>query len=345
MREGTAVMKRPDRDAKIKYRELCRSNKDMSLFDQDWWLDITCGGPDKWDVVLVERDGQIIASLPYHRVKKYMFDTIQMPELTLTMGVWIRYPEHQDPNTKLAYEREIYLQLIERLPKVEYSYQHFNWNITNWSAFYWKGFKQTTRYTFVFEDLGNLDQIYANFRDNIRAEIRKAQKQLRIVESDDFEKFHEMNKMTFERQQVPMPHSYDVIKRLDEACKERNCRKIWFAQDDEGKIHCAIYVVWDGNCAYYLLGGADPDLRKSGCHSLALWHAIREMSKVTKQFDLHGGMHEPVERFFRSLGAKQKPYFQLSKINGRLFKFVYYMKQALLQVSVAVTTAIAFEAF
>jgi hypothetical protein len=31
-------------------------------------------------------------------------------------------------------------------------------------------------------------------------------------------------------------------------------------------------------------------------------------------------MIEPVERFFRAFGAKQMPYFQVSKINARLLR-------------------------
>jgi hypothetical protein len=139
---------------------------------------------------------------------------------------------------------------------------------------------------------------------------------------------------------VPMPHSIEILELLDEACRQHNCRKIWFAVDEKDQIHSAIYMVWDANCAYYLLGGADPELRKSGSQSFLLWHAIKEMSKVTKQFDLHGGMHEPVERYFRALGAQQKPYFQVSQIRGRLFKLVYYMKQALSQISAVVTFSV-----
>ncbi|MCD9023658.1 GNAT family N-acetyltransferase [Cohnella silvisoli] len=330
----------PLTDSKSKYREMCRNRGDMSLFDQDWWLDITCGGPDNWDVCIVERGNEIVASLPYYKVKKYLFNVIEMPELTLTMGIWMKYPKNLKNDMKLNYEREIYTELIEKLPQVDYSYQHFNWNITNWSTFFWKGFRQTTRYTYVYENIQDLDQIYANFRDNIRAEIRKAEKILKVVESDDLETFHRINKKTFDRQNVPMPHNYETLKLLDQACRKRGCRKIYFAVDEQGQIHSVIYMVWDAKCAYYLLGGADSELRKSGSHSFLLWHAIREMSKVTKQFDLHGGMHEPVERFFRALGALQKPYFQVTKIQGKLFKFAYYMKQAFSQVTAVVAASV-----
>ncbi|MBW5448362.1 GNAT family N-acetyltransferase [Cohnella sp. CFH 77786] len=326
-------------DAKSKYRELCLSNPEIPLINRDWWLDATVG-EDGWDVLLVERGGEIIASLPYHRTKKMLFDVIDMPYLTLTMGIWIRYPPGQKYATRLSYEKEIYLELIEKLPKVDYYYQHFHWSITNWSTFYWRGFRQTTRYTYLLENLKDLDRLYANMKEKTRNEIRKAEKQLEVVESDDIETFHRINEMTFKRQGEKMPHSLDFIRRVDLACRERGCRKIWFAKDREGRIHGAVYLAWDEKCAYYLLGGGDPELRKSGASSLLLWEAVKRLSSVTENLDLYGGMHEPVETFFRSFGATQKPYFQISKINGKLFKFAYYLKQAIGQLAAVVATMV-----
>ncbi|MBB6671707.1 GNAT family N-acetyltransferase [Cohnella nanjingensis] len=314
-------------DNKAKYRALCRANPDIPVINQDWWLDATVG-EHQWDVLLVERGGEVVASLPYFKTRKLIFDVIDMPYLTLMMGIWIKYPRNQKYATRLSYEKEIYLEIIERLPNVDYYYQHFHWNITNWTTFYWRGFRQTTRYTYLFEDISDHDKLFAGFKEKTRNEIRKAEKIVKVVESDDIEAFHRLNKMTFDRQQVPMPHSLDFIKKVDEACKARDCRKLMFALDEDGQIHAAVYIVWDSECAYYLLGGGDPELRNSGAASLLLWEAIKRLSAVTKKFDFHGGMHEPVESFFRAFGAVQKPYFQISKINGKLFKFAYYLKQA-----------------
>lgn len=323
-------------DQKTRYRELCRENPDIPVINQDWWLDVTAG-EDNWDVVLVERGGEVVASLPYYRTKKLIFDVIDMPYLTLTMGIWIRYPEGQKYATRLSYEKEIYLEIIDRLPRVDYYYQHFHWNITNWSTFYWRGFRQTTRYTFVLENIRDTDAVFANMKERIRREIRKAEKQLTIVESDDIEAFHRINMATFERQGVAHPHTLDFIRRVDAACKERGCRKMWFAVDSEGRVHSAVYIVWDGNFAYYLLGGGDPELRTSGASSLLLWETVKRMGTLTKHLDLYGGMHEPVETFFRAFGAEQKPYFQISKINGKLFKFAYFIKQAISQAPAFIT--------
>jgi hypothetical protein len=89
-----------------------------------------------------------------------------------------------------------------------------------------------------------------------------------------------------------------------------------FAQDAQGRLHAAAYIVWDEQAAYYLMGGADPELRTSGATSLLMWEAIKFASTVTQTFDFEGSMIESIERFFRAFGAKQKRYFRVSKTNS-----------------------------
>jgi lipid II:glycine glycyltransferase (peptidoglycan interpeptide bridge formation enzyme) len=252
-----------------------------------------------------------------------------MPKLTPSMGVWIKYPNNQKYTTKLSYEKDIFNALIENLPDFDFFYQHFHWSITNWMPFHWQGFKQSTDYTYLLENTQDLDQLFLNFRENIRREIRKAEKILTIVEEEDVEKFFQTHKKTFDRQHISTPYSQELIKKVDAACKIRNCRKIWFAIDDLGQIHSTIYVVWDSKAFYYLMGGADPLLKTSGASSLLMWNAIKDASTQSKQFDFVGSMFEPIDRFFRGFGAVQKPYLQISKTNGKLIKLSFLLKDGL----------------
>jgi hypothetical protein len=138
--------------------------------------------------------------------------------------------------------------------------------------------------------------------------------------------------MTFARQGVRLPVSSELLHRLDFACEKRNCRKMFFAEDAQGKIHAAAYIVWNADCAYYLMAGGDPDLRNSGAGSLVTWEAITFASTISRQFDFEGSMIEPIERFFRAFGGQPVPYFALSKLS-RQMKFLnglYHAGSALL---------------
>ena len=58
-------------DNKSKYHGLCINEKSIPVFSQDWWLS-TIVGEENWDVVLLEKNNEIIASLPYTS-KKFIF--------------------------------------------------------------------------------------------------------------------------------------------------------------------------------------------------------------------------------------------------------------------------------
>lgn len=304
---------------KEKYRNLCRGEDTIPIFSKDWWLDAVAG-EENWDVVLVERGEIIVASLPYIVKKKFFLRYISMPKLTQTAGVWMKYPDGQKYTNKISFEREVCKEIIEKLPQVDAYAQNFHYSFTNWLPFYWEGFNQTTFYTYVLENLQDHEMLFSGFKENIRREIRKAEKKVKVYRGDSIEDFFLMVKKTFDRQNQTVPYDLTLLKRLDAACRKENCRKIFFAADERNRIHSAIYVIWDSECAYYLMGGGDPDLRNSGATSLLMWEAIKFASSVTKSFNFEGSMIQPIERFFSGFGANQKPYFHISKTNSTLLK-------------------------
>jgi hypothetical protein len=46
------------------------------------------------------------------------------------------------------------------------------------------------------------------------------------------------------------------------------------------------------------------------------WEAIKHAASVSELIDFEGSMMAPIERINRSFGAKQIPYFQITKINS-----------------------------
>lgn len=299
---------------KEKYRELCKCEKSIPIFSKYWWMDAVCGEIN-WDVLLVEKGAQIVASLPYYLRKRGKRREITQPPLTQINGIWIKYPPNQKYCKKLAYEKKVMTEIINQLDELNLDYynQNFHYSITNWLPFYWKGFKQTTRYTYVIENLANLDYIYKEFDPNLRNDIKKAKRNVIIKQDCDMETFYKINTKTFERQNINVSFSLELLKNLDKVCKKNNCSKIFYAIDKFENIHAAIYIIWDENAAYYLLGGGDPKYRNSQATSLLMVEAIKYSSEVTKMFNFEGTMIETVERFFRAFGAIQKPYFNINK--------------------------------
>ncbi len=221
----------------------------------------------------------------------------------------------------MALQKELITELIEKLPPHDSFHHRLHHSITNWLPFYWKGFNQTTRYTYVIEDLSNPDTVWDGMARDIRNRIRKAEKSgIRVVETDDIETFIDLNEMTFTRQGMPLPYSRDFVRRLNSACAQRNARKIYITYGPDGQPHTGWYCVYDNHTMYSVLGGGDPELRNSGAQTLAIWESIKSASKVCKSYDFLGSMIEPIEKFVHDFGAVQKPYFEISKNNSRRLK-------------------------
>ena len=296
------------------YSAFVQSHSDLPIFFQGWWMDAVCG-KENWRGFVV-KSGNVIRAVCPLLVQNRKFGRVHyiMPQFTPYNGVYYNYPLKQKYCTKLAFEKDVINELLSQIGSVDYFYQKFEPNFTNWLPYYWNDFKQTTTYTYRICDLRDMSAVFNDFQQNIRGDIRKAEKKgVSVVESDDLELFYNIANKTFERQSKAMNYTLNDLKRIDEACKARECRKILMAKDGDGNIHCVAYLVWDAHTMYYLIGGGDPVLRNSGATSMLIYESIRFAATKVDCFDFEGSVIEPIERFFRGFGAKQYPIMCISK--------------------------------
>lgn len=309
------------------YRKLCETEPTIPLFCQAWWLDAVAG--ESWDVVLVTKGEQVIGALPFVKRKRWFFTLLTQPKLTQALGPWVRPSQKAYPK-KLAFEKEVLISLADQLAEYDFYGQNWHCSLTNWLPFYWRGFDQTTRYTYRLELSLGVEKLWSGLQENIRREIRKAKNRYNIeVRVANLEEFLKLNKMVFERQKMSISYSDELVARLDAAAYSRDARDCLVAVDSEGKLHAGVYVVRGGNTAYYLMGGSDSERRSSGAMSLVLWEAICRQPSGVEIFDFEGSMIEPIERFFRAFGARQTPYFYVSR-NGSLLLRVFKAIRSLL---------------
>ncbi|MEP6859979.1 MAG: GNAT family N-acetyltransferase [Deltaproteobacteria bacterium] len=299
----------------------------MPLFCRDYWLDAVA--PGAWDAIVLDNAGTPLGAWPFVRHRHLGFEYLQMPVLTQFLGPWIAYPAGQKQHSRLSHEKDVFTALIERLPAHDYLIQNFHHSITNWLPFHWQGFTQTTRYTYLLDDLRDLDAVHAGFRSNIKTDIKKAKKAVAVVVTEDLDRFWAVNQKTFARQDKSPPYSLELLRRLDTALAARGQRRIFLAEDASGAVHAGVYLVWDEHTAYYLMSGGDPALRSSGATSLLVWDAIQHAATVTRSFDFEGSMMEPVERFIRAFGATQRPYSQLAHVGTRKMQLRLLAEQLL----------------
>lgn len=299
-----------------RYRELCKKEPAMCIFLKDYWQEAVCKN-DQWSAVLYEKGGNIFGSLVFCYDIRVGGIAVSQPILTQTNGVWIKEFTGKNEHKKQEYEKEVFTGLIkelEKLPLVTYS-QNFTVEITNWLPFYWKGFTQTTRYSYRIMDISDVDRTIASFSSGKRGNLNRA-KQAGLECKFDLpaREFYANHVMTLEKQGKRIVYTYETLEKIMNAVYRNNCGRTIYAVDAEENIHAALLIVWDATCGFYLINTVDPDFRNSGAAALLVAEMIKYLSNLgIKQFDFEGSMDETIGKSYRQFGTKQLPYFCISK--------------------------------
>lgn len=315
-------------DNKEQYKKLCEEDKSIPLFAQYWWMDAVCP-TEQWNILLAREQGIITGALPYHFREKYGFCCIIQPQLTQYNSVWIN-PRDRDSNPAgSSDEKKIFKELIDQLEQLKLSFyqQCFHHNFTNWLPFYWRGFKQTTRYTYVIENIKNPDEVYNNFSPAKKRQIKKCRDILVTDRNMTAKEFYAHHKKSLEGHGAVIEYSYDLFACVFEAAQAREAGQIFSVKDAEGNIHACLFAVWDKHSAYNLLYSIDPRYASSGASTLIVWEAIKYLSDKTGCFDFEGSMIESVENSYRQFGTTRISYSLIEKYYSTLFKALFALKK------------------
>ena len=104
---------------------------------------------------------------------------------------------------------------------------------------------------------------------------------------------------------------------------------IGLADNKTGEKVAMRFVVYDRTTAYSLLSAIQPDTKVNGLSELLFWKVIQYLSDKVQVFDFEGSMVESIEHSYRLYGAKQVPYFQITKSNSRIFSVLLRLKKRL----------------
>ena len=306
---------------KTTYIRLC-ATADVPIFMQKWWLDAVCG--KGWSIALAYNEkGEIEAALTFAKRKKWGLTTLSEPVLTPFCGVWFRQTTFKNHYGKIVYEKKYLQKLMGQLPTAHrYSFR-LQTTLTDWQPFYWAGWRQETRYTYRLA-IENLTTVFNNFNDNTKRNIRKATQSFTIENTNNFDKFLEINDLTYKRQRILQPISLPIWQAVEHVLSEKNRRKLFFAKNTEGVVEAAIYVVFDDKTAYYLAGGSTDLGRSRGAMHGLLARAIEEAATAgCTVFDFEGSMLQGVEPFFRGFGGALTPYFRVYKYANKLLEHLF----------------------
>lgn len=296
-----------------KYRQFAADAPDLPLFMQPWYLDAVCEN-GAWQAALApsSRGGRVAAVMPYFLKRKWGWRYVAMPVLGKFHGPYL-LPQFRNPDD----ETRLYEALLDQLPPGLAAFeQDLHYGVTNWLPYYWRGFRQTTRYSYVLSlDAGEVE-LFQNIARNYRQKISKAGAALDVTADRPLADLYRLLRLSFGRQELAAPFSFVFLQKLHAALADHDACRLFFAADKaSGALHSAALLVWDKTSAYYLLSGDDPALRNSGSAVLLKWEAIRYAKNVLRLplFDFEGSMIRAVEQGRRDFGARQKAYFRVMR--------------------------------
>ena len=300
---------------KEKYRQLCEKEGDnIPLFQQYWWMDTVCIGK-QWNVLLCENNGQIEGALPYLCGRRWGLQYILQPQLTQYCGPWYNLPKNVD---KAEFEHRVGGDLAKQLKELGANIivQHFSPEVTDWLPFHWEGFCQTTRYTYRLPSLSNPEQLVHDASRARRRGMDEVASLYLVDKNFDAQQFAEMHQAYYDRRGGDLLGK-SFVQHVCQTALEQNHALLWALRDERNEVICASFVVYDTKCAYALMSAMSSQ-HHPNAKTYLFWQIINHLATYTQSFDFEGSMDKGVEFFYRSFGAVQVPYFEVSRFTPSL---------------------------
>lgn len=297
-----------------KYEKFCEKTY-VPIYSKPWWMDAVCG-PDHWDVWFCENESDILAAMPYYFERRENHTYITKALLTQNNGLIFNYPKGAKQIAKAAFEEKVIdlaSQFINSMDIDVYE-QQYHYSFTNWLPFYWNGFTAITRYTYVIDKHQDIEEIWEGFSSKYRKNIKKGSRNACFKESLNYHVFYMEHEKVFKKQGLQCPFTFELWERLFNACKKNNAGKILYAETKEGEIASVLFLIWDEESVYHLLGGSIPEYQKLETYNALTWEGIKFAHEKGLKYDFEGSVIKRISKSFREFGGEPKPYFRIRKV-------------------------------
>ena len=279
------------------------------------------------------RGDNLVAGLPLTcRTLKFGLRVGAHPPLTPYLGILFKENTGKYV-TRISAEKEMSKAIAHKL-KEEFAAINFNFPpaVVDLQPFIWEGFSSGVRYTYIIS-LDDMERVWTEMEDTRRNDIRRAEKDgIYVNDEAKFEELFALVEKTFQRQKMEIRFRTAAFRYNSMLEKKGWCRS-FVARDKDGVPIAGVYIIWDWNRSYYLLGGYDPKHSHHGATALAMWTAIRFTKEELglSEFDFEGSMVPQVEQFFRKFGGRLTPYYFVSWM-PRTLKAALFVKQKLFRI-------------
>lgn len=285
-------------------------------------MDAVCEGKE-WDVALAYDNERLLAAMPFLIRHRFGMNYVLQPELTQFSGPYFCVPQDMSPARRVDFEHHAADLLIDQLAglRLDYFCQRFSPSVTDWLPFHWRGYCQTTRYTYRIDDITDPQRAFDGFdRSKERQRrIRRIADNYTVdqIDTETFVAFHTAYWQSRGKKDLLSP---ELMRRVINTATQRG-QGITLGLNN-GELKTAWFAVYDDRCAHALLSAKAPDVQSADVSALLVWRLIEALSTRTTAFDFEGSMEKSLEYFYRSFGARQVPLLEVSRISNPLFNIL-----------------------
>jgi len=255
-----------------------------NIYAYTWYLDVVSPG---WGA-LATTDYNYLFPLPVK--KKYGISYIIQPLLCQQLGLYSS--KHISP--------DLTDQFIESIPS-KFRYVNINLNIHNKTEKYSN--HTTRRKTYMLDLLNYNEQTFKNYNQNTKRNIFKAIAHdltfTPLLNPNEFLKVYRQYGFMVDRKK-----DIKTIEKLIETLITHNKAIIAGVADKYSQTGAVALFAESHNTLHYLLGAAEPEIKKKGAMFFTMDGVIRNNSGMDKVLDFEGSMIPSIERFFSGFGAK-----------------------------------------
>ncbi len=297
-----------------KYVKFCEKTY-VPIYSKPWWLDTVCGS-ENWDVWLYENGEEVLAAMPYYKEKRGAYRYITKAIWTQNNGIIFAHSPEAKPVARQIFEERVINAACEYIRSlgVDVYEQQYHYSFTNWLPFFWNGYTAIVRYTYVMEDLTDMQEVSGRMSSKLRGKIKKGNKNAQIRTGLDPDRFYAEHEKVFLKQGLECPFSPKKWAELYDACKEHEACEIFYAQEPGGDVASVLFLVWDEQSVYQLLGGSMPEYQSLDTYDALIWEGIQFAAEKGLKYDFEGSVIKRISKSFREFGGEPKPYFRIRKV-------------------------------
>lgn len=284
-----------------------------SVYLLSGYLDIVA--PD-WSLLVVRKDGNILAGMPLHLRKKGPWTFSIQPVLTQFWGVCFAPDTDSSVYQQISQKRKLGKAIVAGIPaEVKWFSHAFSPAFDYPLPFHWAGFELIQRITYQLDLHPSEEELYQHMASNTRYDLRKSESlDGEIVIGEDLEALLDLLKQNAAAGKPLMPEkAIPLLKEIVGYLKEQQMLNLITHRDASGKATAAGLFVKFGRRMIYLVGAQHPENKVQGLMARIVWRAMLEAKKSCEIFDFEGSMIEGVEGFFRGFGAHPIPLLHIRK--------------------------------